>query len=171
MKELQGMIIGSIVGENQYNKVSFLEAEDFNNFSGKPYREYYKLIEQSKRKPDVFLSLVQECKNRDVQLMDEVLVLSAYHNLHNYALWLLESRFKSTLSVLLVNLSLCTKNALESNLLNELNSSILIEDIFVIGDNLLDYLGHQASDNTKQRINSYLSWRNKRIEKTKKVIN
>ena len=84
------MIIGSIVGENQYNKVSFLEAEDFTNYPEKPYRDYYKLISQSKRKPDVFLSLVQECKNRDIQLMDEVLVLSAYHNLRSYALWLVE---------------------------------------------------------------------------------
>ena len=120
MKELQGMIIGSIVGENQYNKVSFLEAEDFTNYPDKPYRDYYKLIKKSKKKTRCFFELVQECKNRDIQLMDEVLVLSAYHNLRSYALWLVESRFKSTLSALLVNLSLNTKNALESNLLGEL---------------------------------------------------
>lgn len=165
------MIIGSIVSENQYNKVSFLEANDFTNYSEKPYRDYYKLIQQSNRKPDVLLSLIQESKNRDIQLIDELLIMSAYHNLRSYALWLVESRFKSTLSGLLVNLSLDSKNVLEANLLGELNSSVLKEDIFIIGDNLLDYLGHQASGNTKRRINSYLDWRNKRIETTKTTIN
>ena len=171
MKELQGMIIGSIVGENQYKKVSFLEAEDFNNYPDKPYRDYYKLIHKSECKPDVFLSLLQQCKNRDIQLMNEVLVLSAYHNLRGYALWLVESRFKNVLSTLLVKLSLSSKNVLESNLLNELNSSIIDEDIFVLGDSVLEYLGHQASNNTTNRINSYISWRNKRIEITKQNIN
>ena len=103
--------------------------------------------------------------------MNEVLIMSAYHNLHSYALYLLEIRFKSTLSSLLVNLSLNSKNVLESNLLDEANSSIINEDIFVLGDNLLDYLGHQANDNTTSRIKSYLKWRNKRIELTKQIIN
>jgi hypothetical protein len=170
MKELQGMIIGSIVGENQYKKVSFLEAEDFTNYPDKPYRDYYKLIQKSECKPDVFLSLLQQCKNRNIQLMDEVLVLSAYHNLHKYALYLLEIRFKSTLSSLLVNLSLDSKNVLESSLLDEINSGIIKEDIFVVGDNILDYLGRQASSNTTNRINSYISWRNKRIKLTKTII-
>lgn len=168
MKELQGLIIGSVVSENKYKEVSFLEPEDFTNYPQKPYRDYYKLIQESNRKPDVFLSLVQTCKNRDVQLMDEVLVLSAYHNLFKYALHLLEQRFKNTLSSLLVNLSLNTNNTLESNLLDEQNLLILNEDIFVIGDNLLEYLGHQASNNTTKRISDYLKWRNKRIENVKR---
>ena len=167
MKELEGLILGSIVSENKFKEVSFLESKDFNNYQDKPYRKYFEIIEDSKNKPDVYYSLIKGCKKSKLNVINEVLILSAYHNLFKYALELLEHRFKSTLSGLLVNLSLNTKNVLESNLLDEANSLILKEDIFKLGDNLLEYLGHQASDNTKSRINDYLSWRNKRIERIK----
>jgi len=170
MKELQGLILGSIVSENKYKEVSFLEANDFNNYEGKPYKKYFEIIEGSKNKPDVYYSLIKGCKKQNIELIEEVLVLSAYHNLFNYSIELIENRFKSVLSILLVNLSLSTKNVLESELLNESNNLIVKEDIFILGDNLLEYLGHQASDNTTNRIQSYLDWRNKRIESTKQVI-
>jgi hypothetical protein len=170
MKELQGLILGSIVSENQYNKVSFLEANDFNNYESKPYKKYFEIIEGTENKPDVYYNLIKTCKKLNIEVIDEVLILSAYHNLLNYSIELLETRFKSTLSSLLVNLSLNTKNVLESDILNESNSLIISEDIFILGDNILEYIGHQASDNTTKRINDYLSWRDKRIEKVKEVL-
>jgi len=171
MKELEGMVLGSIVSENQFNKVSFLEAEDFNNYPDKPYRNYFKLVKESGGKPDALVSLIKICKEKGIKFMDDLSYLSAYHNLSRYALFMLETRFKNTLSSLLVDLSLSTNNALESDILNEVNSSIIKEDIFVLGDNILDYLGHQGSDITVSRIKSYLDWRNNRIETTKKIIN
>ncbi|MFY0655054.1 MAG: hypothetical protein JXQ96_23700 [Cyclobacteriaceae bacterium] len=168
MKELQGLILGSIVSENKYKEVSFLESNDFNNYEGKPYKKYFEIIEGSNNKPDVYYSLIKECKKQNIEVIEEVLVLSAYHNLFNYSIELIEMRFKSTLSSLLVNLSLGSKNVLESNLLDEANLLILKEDIFILGDNLLEYLGHQASNNTTRRINDYLTWRNKRIENVKR---
>lgn len=172
MKELEQIIIGSCFGEDQYKKVSFLEPEDFNNYPDKPYREYFKILKETKAESMCLVEALSKCKDRSIQMMmgQHVSVLGA-NCIDRYALKLLEMRFKRLLSKLLYDLSIYTKKDAERDLLNEAVMSVIKSDVFVLSDSLIEYLGAHGSDYTKRRINSFLEYRNRRIETAKKVIN
>ena len=172
MKELEKIIIGCCFGEDQYKRVSFLEAKDFTNYPGKPYREYFKLMEETGAKADVFLTALATCKNKSLRslLGEQSNVLGVNHP-ERYGLRLLEVRFKTLFVNLLVQLSNDTKSPVERQLLHDALLSIDDVDIFDLSDHLLEYLGLQATEQTKSRIGSYLDYRNKRIAEAKKVIN
>jgi len=172
MKELERILIGCCFGEDQYKKVSFLEAEDFTNYPGKPYREYFKLIKKTRSTSNVFLEALVKCEDKELRslLAEEANVLGV-NAPDRYALKLLEIRFQTLFADLLVKLSNSTKNGVERELLNEVIMSLPDVDIFDLSDSLIEYLGLQASDHTKSRINKYLDYRNKRIQTAKKIIN
>lgn len=174
MIELEKLIIGSCFGEDQYRRVKFLEPDDFNNYPSQPYREYFKIL----KKVDADDMVLSECivKTRDKRLRS--LLVMEIHSLGcNYperkALLLLEMRFKRLLSSLLYNLSSTTKKTAERELLNEAILVLANEDtnVFDLSDHLLEYLGVHASDYTKSRINSFLSYRDKRANYAKQIIN
>jgi hypothetical protein len=171
MKELERIIIGCCFGEDQYKKVSFLEANDFTNYPGKPYREYFKLMEETGAKSDVFLKALSSCKNKELRslLGEQAHVLGVCHP-ERYGLSLLTARFKTLFANLLVQLSNSTKNTVERELLNKAILSIDDVDVIDLSDGIMEYLGVQGSGNTKRRVTSFLEYRDKRINKAKKVI-
>lgn len=172
MRELEERIINSVFGEDQYRKVSFLESEDFTNYPGYPYREYFRLIKQTKANKLTLMECIIQCKNKELRglLSDQSNVLG-YTYPENYGLKLLEIRFQTLFANLLVQLSNSTTNTVERDLLNKAIVSLPDVDIFDLSDHLLEYLGLQASGLTKGRINSFLEYRNKRIKNAKQVIN
>lgn len=172
MRELEQIIIGCCFGEDQYRKLSFLEAEDFTNYPGKPYREFFRLIKKTGSTTNVFLEALAKCKNIEVRrLLGEEANVLGYNAPDRYGLKLLEVRFQTLLADLLVKISSTTKNVLERDLLNKLLLSIPNVDIFDLSDSIIDYLGHQMSPYTKNRIESFILYRNNRIQKAKEVIN
>jgi hypothetical protein len=163
------MLIASVYSEDTYKEVSFLEPKDFTNLS---YTFFWELLQ--KHEGDVIKALNSLDIKANKQLSKEIFTYSNLLGCNNYiriALMLVENRFKSLLSVLLSDLSINSKNALEVNLLNECISAITKHDIFQLSDGLLEYLGHQASDHTKKRITDYLQYMDKRIEEIKEVRN
>ena len=172
MKELEQMIIGSCFGEDQYRQISFLEANDFTNYPEKPFREFWKLLEINKAYDLTLMKVLSKCQDQHLKnlLMLNCDVVAAA-NLHRYALCLLETRFKALLITLLVNLSNDSKNALEVELLSHCQVAVIKEDLFDLSDNLIEYLGSQASEGTKRRINDFLKYRDRRVNEAKKVIN
>ena len=174
MKELEQLIIGSCFGEDQYRKVSFLEPEDFTNYPDKPYREYFKVL----KKANADSQCLAECivKAKDKRLRE--LLVSEIHSLgantpDRLGLKLLEVRFKILFADLLNGLAIHSKKNAERELLGEALMTLVKEDtdIFDISDHILEYLGVHASDFTQSRINSFLSYRDKRVHNAKKVIN
>jgi len=164
MKELEQLLLGACYGEDNFNKVSFLESSDFTN---KSRCDLFQAIKENRG------DMIEAIRNNHHLKNDMI----GYSNLLGYThperlgLKLLEYRFKTLLSTLLVNLSNSTKNDLECKLLHELILSIPRVDIFDISDSILEYLGHQASDYTNGRVNSFLKYRDLRIKKAREVIN
>lgn len=173
MKELERIIISSCFGEDQYRKVSFLEPEDFTNYPGKPYREFFKMIEKTKADSETFINCLQACNDlRLKKLLFEHSSILGYNNPDRYALKLLEIRFETLFANLLSKLSSESKKAVESEVLNEALFKLVKPetDVFDLSDHLLEYLGVHASDRTKNRITSFLEYRDKRAKEAKQVI-
>lgn len=172
MKELEQIIIGGCFGEDQYRKVSFLEPDDFTNYPQKPYKEYFKLLKKSKANQDCLIESLKLCEDKSIyMLLCQQTNLLGANCIERYGLKLLETRFKALFINLLVKLSNESKNAVEVELLNESNMMVIRSDIFELTDYILEYLGAHASDYTKNRIKSFLSYRDKRVEQAKQIIN
>lgn len=172
MRELEERIISSVFGEDQYRKVSFLEPEDFTNYPGYPYKEFFKLIKQTKGESGTLIECLINCKSRELKsILQDQSNLLGYNYPENNALKLLEIRFKGLFINLLVKLSNESKNTVEKELLNESNLMVIRADIFDLSDHILEYIGVHASDFTKDRIGSFLSYRDKRVNEAKQVIN
>ena len=172
MKELEQIIIGSCFGEDQYKKVSFLEPEDFTNYPNKPFREYFKLLKKTKAESNYLVECLSVCNDKNVYLIlcQQNNLLGA-NNIDRFAIKLLEVRFKTLLIDLLTKLSYNSKNALEAELLNASLMSIPRVDIFDLSDNIIEYLGVHIAANTRNRIESFIKYRNDRVQKAKEVIN
>ena len=171
MRELEEMIIGSCFGEDQYYKVSFLEPEDFTDYPNHPYREYFTLLKKVKADRMCLIQALSVCKNENMKMMMGRYVTAMGVNcIDRYALKLLEIRFKTLLASLLSDLYMHSKKDVERDLLNEASLQIIDTDIFDLSDYLLEYFGAHASEYTKRRINSFLTYRNKRIDTAKQII-
>ena len=172
MKELEQIIISTCFGEDQYKKVSFLEPEDFTNYPSKPYKEYFKLLKEVDANELCLVEALSKCKNNNLKLMMFQYSTSlGANNIDRYAVKLLEIRFKTLLASLVNHLAIHTNKDAERDLLNEASLLIIDSDVFDLSDYLLEYLGAHASNYTKGRINDFLSYRNRRLETVKKVIN
>lgn len=174
MKELEGIIIGSCFGEDQYKKVSFLEPEDFTNYPYKPFREYFKLLKKTKAESNYLVECLSVCNDKNIYLLlcQQNNLLGA-NNIDRFAIKLLEVRFKTLLMGLLTNLSFSSQKTVERELLNEacLTLGSVETDVFDLSDNIIEYIGVHISPHTENRVKSFLSYRNKRMETAKKVIN
>jgi hypothetical protein len=161
MKHLEQLILGACYGEDNLSRVSFLVPTDFADYT-------HQILFQAIQKHGGMIEAIQN----NHQYKNEMI---GYSNLMGTAyperlgLKLLEMRFKGLLTVLLTKLSLETKNALETNILNEAIMQIPTADIFDLSDYLIEYLGHHASDYTKNRISSFLVYRDKRIVEVKLI--
>lgn len=172
MRELEERIINSVFGEDQYRKVSFLEPEDFTNYPGYPYKEYFKLIKKTNAKEDTLMECLINSENKELKgLLSDQSNLLGYNYPERSALKLLEIRFKGLFINLLVKLSSESKNSVERELLNESNLMVIKSDIFDLSDHILEYLGVHANVHTKARIKSFLQYRDKRVNEARKVIN
>lgn len=172
MKEIEQLIISSVFGEDNYRKVSFLEPNDFKDYPTKPFRSLWKLIDEHKAYDLTVLTILAKSKNEDLKqfMLGQCDIVTATH-IQRYALILLENRFKTLFLTLLVKLSNDVLNVLERQLLGEIQSEVLKQDIFELTDNVIDYLGSQGSDTTKNRINDFISYRDKRANEAKRIIN
>ena len=156
MKHLEQMIIGSAIGEGQYSKIEFLEAEDFVY-----YREYWRLAKHHKGD---LIKMVQNYPDDARDNIVNICNLAGSTDIYMNAVLLTELRFKRLLDTLLYNLSKTTLNALESNLLIEAKELIPSEDIFDLSDILIKYIGHQITPPTKKRIEDFLKYRDGRVK-------
>lgn len=169
MSQLEKTLIASIFSEETYSKVSFLEAKDFTD---KTYQFFWDLI--SRYDGDVIKAMGNLELTDKKELSKQVFTYSTLlgsNNIERVALNMIELRFKRLLNALLTDLSRKTKNRLEADLLNECVLAIPDNDIFELSEGVLEYLGHQSSDHTKERLNSYLKYVDERCETVKKVIN
>ena len=174
MIELEKTIIGSCFGEDQFKKVSFLEPDDFTNYPQKPYREYFKLLKKTNAEQDCLIECLQHCEDKGIyNLLCEQTNLLGLNNIDRFALKLLEMRFKALLMDLLTKLSMTSKKSVERELLREACLTLVKPetDVFELSDNLQEYIGVHISDHTKNRLDSFLTYRDKRVEKAKQTIN
>ena len=174
MMELEQLIIGCCFGEDQYKRVSFLEPSDFSNYPNKPYRDFFKLMKKANTENNVLSECIVKCEDDTLKalIMEQTTSLGMNYP-ERIAILLLEIRFKTLLSDLLVKLLDNAENPSERELLKEswhtLNNTNT--DVFDLSDHLLEYMGNLASDFTKDRINAFIEYRNKRGYNAKKVIN
>lgn len=172
MKELEKQILACCLHEDKYKEVSFLEAKDFTDYPDAPCKSAWAIIAKNKGKDIYTLDAMKEVpENVKYWMYSLEFSVVGYMKHRNFSLYLLETRFKRLLADLLSQLSVNTKNALERELLNESLLAVTRQDIFDLSDNLLEYLGHHASDNTKGRISAFLNYRDKRANEAKSVFN
>ena len=171
MREIEELIIGCCILEDNFKKVSFLEPNDFNNHIDKPYRDFFKLIKSTGAKKNIFIEVLSKSESKRFRsLLNESFHMTASNNPVELGVMLLGFRFKRVLADLLSNLSANSKNALERDLLNRVSMKINTIDIFDLADNIIEYLGVHASESTKSRINSYIQYRDSRVKEAKEVI-
>ena len=170
MKELERIIIGACYGEEQYQKVAFLEPNDFTN---RNYRIFFKHIQLANGNIAQLMKNLQDDNQGVLAHILHLTTLLGANNITRFGVKLLEIRLETLFQDLLVNLSINTKNPLESKILGEilLVNSNKNSDFFQVSDHVLNYLGAHASDHTTKRIKDFLSYRDKRVEDVKKVNN
>lgn len=81
---------------------------------------------------------------------------------------IMENRFKLVFAKLLDKLVIATDSDIERSLIEEYQLE-LGQDVFVLGDSFLEYLGHHASSYTKSRVQDYLNWRDGRVQQIKQT--
>lgn len=162
MSYLEQMILGACYGEENIHRLSFLEHSDFT------VKIYGKLFHEIKKHGTMIDAVLNNHNLKDAMIAYSTLMGTLHPE--RLGLRLMEARFKTLLGVLLLKLSEDSNNALEVAILDEAITKIKTADIFDLSDYLLEYLGHQASPNTTNRINAFLRYRNERIATAKKVI-
>jgi len=171
MKQLEKDIMSIILNEGQYDRISFLEAEDFNNYSGFNFKDCFKLIEELKGNVmSIHIKIIKSPLKSIYMMQQEPINSVVLCNLEKFAIYLIEIRFKKVFSILLNDLILNSKSDIEKSMIEEYQLEITRTDIFVLTDSFLEYLGHHSSDYTKSRVNAFLNWRDRRVMKIKSKI-
>lgn len=174
MEYLQLRLIGSVLAEGQYNRVRFLEPGDFTNFKGKPFRKLWQLIQKIDSTQTTMLKCVMETEDKELlSLMAIGGDLSAYYCLEQYALKLLEYRFKALFGKLLLDMTSKSNDAAEIKVMDDYLVALMVrkDDIFLLTDSFLDFIGPWASKESISRVKRFLTYRNDRIASAKKIIN
>ena len=162
------MIIGSCIGEDQFKLIQFLEPNDFPDSQ---CRELFRLIIECKTEDNILAALLSKTEDEKLQKTYLAIThLSAGRRLQGFALKLLERRFERLLSILLSELSIRSESEVEGKLLNDVIAEIRDADIFVLVDGIEEYLGSQASNQTKRRIKDFKRYMDQRINETKMNI-
>ena len=168
MKQLEKDIMAIILNAGQYDRISFLEAEDFNNYSGFNFRDCFKLVEELKGNVmSIHIKMIQSPLKSIYVMQQEPINSVVLCNLEKFAIYLIEIRFKKVFSILLDDLILNSKSDIEKSMIEEYQLEITRTDIFVLTDSFLEYLGHHSSDYTKSRVEAFLKWREKKVMKIK----
>ena len=166
MKELERQLMVIAINEGQYKRISFLEPNDFTDLYSKGL---YMTIEQ--RSGDVmstYLYLTLNSLESFLWLQSQIINPVTYSNLERVAMMIMENRFKLVFAKLLDKLVIATDSDIERSLIEEYQLE-LSQDVFVLGDSFLEYLGHHASSYTKLRVNDYINWRDGRVEQIKQI--
>ena len=171
MKQLEKDILAIAINENQYDRISFLEPNDFNNYTGFQFRDCYKTIQELKGDArSIYLRLLKSPLESIFELQNQLTNAVVFCNLEKLAVYLVEIRFRKVFSVLLDDLVMHSDSDIEMSMIQEYQLEIVDADIFVLTDHFLEYLGHHSSDYTKTRMEAYLKWRDGRIETIKTKI-
>lgn len=171
MKQLEKDIMAIILNEGQYDRISFLEADDFNNYSGFNFRDCFKLIEDLKGDiVSIHIKMIKSPLKSIYVMQQEPINSVVLCNLEKFSIYLIEIRFKKVFSILLDDLILNSKSDIEKSMIEEYQLEITRTDIFVLTDSFLEYLGHHSSDYTKIRVDAFLKWREKKVIKIKNKI-
>lgn len=169
---LEATIISSIFGQDNYEEVSFLRAEDFTDYKGKLYRRFWELIREEKAYNLTVYRLALKTENKGlISILEDEIQIVAYNNVQRIAVLMVERRFKRLLNELLCQLSSKSKSRLERELLIELQMAVKDEDIFDLSDGMIEYLGVHCSDYALKYLNGFLKYRDDRVSEVKKVIN
>ncbi len=169
MKELQRMIISTVINEQQYKRISFLDVADFEDYPGYEFRKYYKAVVFHKGNPIELYRHFLNDPNLD-WMQTECFYPIAFFNLEKLSIYLVENRFRKVFSVLLDDLVMKSGNDIEMSMVQEYQLEITRTDIFLLSDSFMEYLGHHASDYTKSRVEAYLKWRDGRAKEIKNCI-
>ena len=161
MKTLEKFILGACYGDYNVRRIKFLQPDDFQY-----YGELFKAIKEH----GDMIEAIKHYRHLKAQMVGYSFLGGTYQP-ERLALRLLEYRFKQLFSTLLGHLSSNTQNPSEAIILNEIILGVPDSDIFDISDHSIEYLGEQASNTTKSRINNFLAYRDKRANEAKKIIN
>lgn len=166
MKELERQLMVIAINEGQYKRISFLDADDFTDSYSKGL---YMTIEQ--RSGDVMSTYLHLTLNRlesFLWLQSQIINPVTFYNLERVGMMIMENRFKLVFAKLLDKLVIATNSDIERSLIKEYQLE-LGQDVFVLGDSFLEYLGHHASSYTKSRVQDYLNWRDGRVQQIKQT--
>jgi hypothetical protein len=158
---IQRSIIAGSVAEGKFERVSFLEPSDF-DFIHEPI---WKVILDAKG------DLITVYKNSKTEYF-KIYLAADYTYIERYALFLLETRFKTLLIALLMDIAQKSKDATEglilTNTIKEINEGE--KDVFELIDNVPEYLKPFVSSNAYDRVMKMQEYVNKRGEKVKEVL-
>lgn len=164
---LEREIISSCYSEEMYNDCKFLEPKDFQNKNLRTLWEMLQLNNGDTVK--VINSIKADTRQAIINEVQTCSMGAAHTRLSQMALCLVEKRFKRLFNTTLNDLFARSESNVEKSLIQECIKSVDSEDIFILSDHSLDYIGDHATTYTKQRLSAFLDYRNKRIEKIKQI--
>jgi hypothetical protein len=167
MKELERELMVIAINDGQYDRISFLESIDFTDFYSKSL--YTTIEERSGDVMSTYLHLTLNSLESFIWLQSQPINPVTFCNMESIAILILQNRFKKEFAKLLDKLVVATDSDIERSLIEEFQLE-LDQDVFVLGDSFLEYLGHHASDHTKTRVSDYLSWRDGRVSRVKEIV-
>tara|TARA_R110000803_G_scaffold207586_1_gene275612 strand:- start:155 stop:658 length:504 start_codon:yes stop_codon:yes gene_type:complete len=164
MVELERQLMVIAINEGQFERISFLSSDDFTDSYSKSL--YTTIEERSGDVMSTYLHLTLNSLESFIWLQSQMINGTIFCNLERIAILILEKRFKKEFAKLLDKLVVATDSDIERSLIEEFQLE-LDQDVFVLGDSFLEYLGHHASSHTKSRVQDYLTWRDGRSEQIK----
>lgn len=160
-------IISTVCSENRYQEVSFLDKGDF---SDKECQMLWGVLKAFNGDIiEVVKSLDQKGRESYSNTLKKAFIGSSATNLQRLSVYLVEKRFKDWFITLLEDLIAKSQNIVEKARLVEALNSCPKQDIFVLSDNIIEYLGRETSTYTRDRITAFLDYRQKRINQIKQV--
>lgn len=167
-KELQRKIISGVLGEEQYQKVSFLEPIDFTDYGkGADFRRWWNFIEQNEGSyAKILRSLSRKEKFEYLEAM-ELASLSDYSGIDRLGLLLLEINWREYLKIILLKSTEKTTDELELNLIMKVYHESDAIDVFDLLDWVPEYMEPHLKNENLMKIRSWKEYAELRIKKIK----
>ena len=162
-------IISSVFSEEMFEEVKFLEPKDFEN----PVNQtLWRFISEFQGDTVAMIARMSHAERvRYTNACQRACLGVACYKVAQIGLKLIELKFERLFIQLIEDLISRSENKVEKLLLTDLINAVTSEDIFEISEHAKDYIGNHASTYTKTRFDDFLKYRQKRIEKIKKLKN
>lgn len=164
--EIQRRILSGAFGENQYNRVNFLNPNDFTNSKDYPFRDMFQVVADANGN----FKEMYKADKRIIEHLCCVGVLADYTCLERLGCLLIEANFRELFDRLIADILETTDNETEIGIILKSKEEVKDVDIFVIADDFPEYIKDFISDKNYQRLSLFKSFVSNRMKQIKNEL-